>query len=97
MIEVKATPQKEVGFDEVAERIYHFPEVKAVSLVSGGFDLLVLVEGKTVKEVAFFVAEKLATLEQVQSTMTHFVLKKYKESGVILNGREDDHRQVVTP
>lgn len=97
LIDVKVTPQRDVGFDEVAARIYRYPEVQAVSLVSGAYDLSVLVEGKTLKEVALFVAEKLATLEHVQSTMTHFVLKKYKEAGVIFEDGEADRRQVVTP
>lgn len=97
LIEVKVTPQREVGFDAVAERIYRFPEVRAVSLMSGGYDLAVFIEGKNLKEIALFVAEKLATIEHVQSTRTHFVLKKYKEAGVIFEDKEEDRRQVVTP
>ncbi len=97
LIDVKVTPQRDVGFDEVAEKIYHFPEVKAVFLVSGGYDLSVLIEGKSLKEAALFVAEKLATIENVQSTMSHFILKRYKEAGVILNKFEEDHRQVIIP
>jgi DNA-binding Lrp family transcriptional regulator len=88
LIEVKVTPQRGQGFDKVAERIYRYPEVKACYLMSGGFDLTVIVEGKTMKEVALFVAEKLSTLESVLSTSTHFVLKKYKDKGTIF---EDDH------
>ncbi|MDA8443402.1 MAG: Lrp/AsnC family transcriptional regulator [Peptococcaceae bacterium] len=97
LIEVKVVPQREVGFDTVAERIYRFPDVKSVFLMSGGFDLTVLVEGKNMKDVALFVAEKLATLEYVQSTATHFVLKKYKQDGVIFEDKEDDHRLIVSP
>ncbi len=95
MIDVKVTPQRGVGFDEVAEKIYRFPEVQSVYLMSGGYDLSVLIEGKTLKDVALFVAEKLATIEHVQSTVTHFVLKKYKQAGVVFEGEEEDHRQVV--
>lgn len=97
LIEVKVTPQRDVGFDQVAARIYRFPEVRSVFLVSGSYDLAVTVEGKDLKEVARFVAEKLATLEHVQSTVTHFILKKYKQDGVILDDVEADRRQVVTP
>ncbi|GAW91855.1 Lrp/AsnC family transcriptional regulator [Calderihabitans maritimus] len=97
MIDVKVVPQRDVGFDEVAERIYRFPEVKSVYLMSGGYDLSVVIEGKTLKEVARFVAEKLATLENVQSTMTHFVLKKYKQAGIVFEDKEEDRRQVVSP
>jgi len=88
LIEVKVTPQRGQGFDKVAERIYRYPEVKACYLMSGGFDLTVIVEGKTMKEVALFVAEKLSPLDSVLSTATHFVLKKYKDKGTIF---EDDH------
>lgn len=95
-IDVKVTPQREVGFDAVAERIYRFPEVRSVSLMSGSYDLSVIIEGKNMKDVALFVAEKLATIEHVQSTMTHFVLRKYKQAGVIFEDKEDDRRQVVT-
>lgn len=98
MIEVKIIPQRDAGYDSVAERIYRYPEVKSVMLMSGGYDLTALVEGKSLKEVATFVSEKLATIEGVQSTGTHFVLKKYKMGGVILNGKEvEDKRQVITP
>lgn len=97
LIEVKVTPQRGAGFDNIAERIYRFPEVKAVYLMSGGFDFSVLIEGKTMKEVALFVATKLATIENVQSTATHFVLKKYKQEGVILDDQEKDRRLVVSP
>lgn len=97
LIEVKVTPQRDLGFDQVAARIYRFPEVRSVFLVSGSFDLSVVVEGKDLQDVARFVAEKLATLEHVQSTVTHFILKKYKQDGVILEDQEADRRQVVTP
>lgn len=97
LIEVNVTPQRGVGFDTVAERIYRFPEVRSVYLMSGGYDLSVLIEGKTMKEVALFVAMKLATIEHVQSTATHFVLKKYKQEGVILEDKEEDRRLVVSP
>jgi len=98
LIEVKVTPARGQGFDKIAERIYRFDEVKAVYLMSGGFDLTVIIEGKTMKEVALFVTSKLAPLEGVLSTATHFVLKKYKDHGEILDrGREDDERLVVSP
>lgn len=98
LIDVSVMPQRDFGFDVVAKRIYNFPEVKSVYLMSGGYDLSVLIEGKTMKEVALFVAMKLAPLEFVSATATHFVLKKYKQDGVILveNGKEDQ-RLVVSP
>ncbi|MBR7181431.1 MAG: Lrp/AsnC family transcriptional regulator, partial [Clostridia bacterium] len=83
LIEVKITPQRDRGFDRVAERIYNYPEVQSLYLMSGGFDLAVMIEGKTMKEVAYFVAQKLAPIEDVISTSTHFVLRKYKDKGVI--------------
>lgn len=95
LIEVKVTPQRGEGFDKVAERIYRYPEVKACYLMSGGFDLTVIVEGKTLKDVAFFVSEKLAPLESVLSTSTHFVLKIYKENGTVFEKKEEDNREVV--
>lgn len=94
-IEVRVTPQRGQGFDKVAERIYQYPQVTACCLMSGGFDLFVVVEGKTMKEVALFVAEKLATIDSVLSTSTHFVLKKYKENGVIFNRPRKDEREAV--
>jgi DNA-binding Lrp family transcriptional regulator len=97
LIEVKVIPQRDVGFDEIAERIYRFPEVKSVFLMSGAYDLMVLVEGTTMKEVALFVSQKLATIHNVQSTATHFVLKKYKLEGVIMEGKEEAQRLVITP
>jgi DNA-binding Lrp family transcriptional regulator len=96
-IEVKVTPQRGEGFDKIAERIYKFPEVKSLYLMSGGFDLVVMVEGKTMKEVALFVGQKLAPLESVLSTGTHFVLKKYKDKGIIFEDKKEDKRMVVSP
>ncbi|WP_153726489.1 Lrp/AsnC family transcriptional regulator [Heliorestis convoluta] len=97
MIDVKVVPQRDVGFDQVAERIYRYPEVKSLSLMSGGYDLSVVIEGKTMKEVALFVAEKLAVLEHVQATATHFVLKRYKSDGAIFDEKAEDHRLKVSP
>lgn len=97
VIEVRVTPQRDVGFDEIAERIYRFPEVKSVFLMSGAYDLLVLIEGTTMKEVAQFVSQKLATIDNVLSTATHFLLKKYKMDGVILEESETVERLVVSP
>lgn len=96
-IDVKVSPERGVGFDDVAERIYRFPEVRSVYLVSGVHDLRVQVSGKSMKEVAFFVAEKLATIDRVMETITHFLLKKYKEDGVIFEAPEGDRRLAVTP
>ncbi len=96
LIEVRVTPQRGQGFDSVAERIYKYPEVHAVYLISGGYDLLVTLEGKTLKQVSTFVSEKLSTLDQVLSTATHFILKKYKDHGTIL-AEEEDLREKVTP
>jgi DNA-binding Lrp family transcriptional regulator len=95
LIEVKVTPQRGEGFDKVAERIYRYPEVKACYLMSGGFDLTVIIEGRTMKEVALFVAEKLALVESVVGTATHFVLKKYKDKGVIFEKKRKDNREAV--
>ena len=96
MIEVRVTPQRDQGFDAIARRIYRFDEVKSVYLMSGAYDLLLLVEAPTLKELAFFVSTKLSTLESVNGTATHFVLKRYKSDGVIFEGKEDDKRLVVT-
>ncbi len=95
LIEVKVTPQRDVGFDAVAERIYRFPQAHTVYLVSGTYDLLVIVVGKTMHEVANFVSQKLAPIEGVQGTVTHFMLKRYKEDGEILEGKEGVRRQPV--
>lgn len=83
LIDVKLTPQRGKGYDRVAEKIYNYPEVKSVYLMSGAYDLSVLIEGKTMKEVAFFVSQKLAPIDEVISTATHFVLHKYKDTGVL--------------
>jgi len=95
LIEVKITPQRDVGFDSIAERIYRFPQARSVYLLSGTYDLLVLVTGKTMHEVADFVSQKLAPMEEVQGTVTHFMLKRYKEDGEILEGGEEAKRQPV--
>lgn len=97
MIEVRVTPQRDMGFDAVAKRIYRFEEVKSVYLMSGAYDLLVLVEARTLKELALFVSEKLSTLEMVTGTATSFVLKRYKEEGVVFEGDKSDQRLVITP
>lgn len=96
VIEVRVTPQRDRGFASIARRIYNFEEVRAVYLMSGGYDLQVQVEGHSLREVAFFVAEKLSTIEGVLSTATHFVLKKYKADGVIMDD-EVDERLVISP
>ncbi len=92
LIEIKIAPQRDRGFDRVAEKIYNFPEVQSLYLMSGGFDLAVLIEGRTMKEVAYFVARKLAPIEDVISTATHFVLRKYKDKGVIYGPAVQDER-----
>ncbi len=95
LIEVTVTPQRGQGFDKIAERIYNYPEVNAVYLISGGYDLLVNLEGKSLKEIARFVSDKLSTLESVLSTATHFVLKKYKDHGTIIE--QNDDREKIMP
>lgn len=97
LIEVKVTPQRGQGFDKIAERIYKFDEVESVYLMSGGFDLTVIIKGKSMREVASFVSEKLAPMEAVLSTATHFVLKKYKEHGLPLVHESEDERMLITP
>ena len=98
IIEVKVTPQRGRGFDKIAERIYRFEEVSAVYLVSGGFDLAIIVEGRSMREIAGFVSDKLAPLEAVLSTSTNFILKKYKENGMPLVGEvRDDECELITP
>ena len=97
MIEVKVTPQRDMGFDAVAKRIYRFDEVKSVYLMSGSYDLLVLVEAPTLKELAAFVSAKLSPLEMVTGTATSFVLKRYKEEGVVFEDGDRDRRLVVSP
>ena len=96
LIEVRVTPQRGEGFDKIAERIYNYPEVRSVYLISGAYDLMVILEGKTLRGVSMFVAEKLSTLDQVVGTATHFILKKYKDHGTIL-AEEEDLREKVTP
>ncbi len=95
MIEVQVTPQRDQGFDAIAKRIYRFDEVKSVYLMSGAYDLLLLVEAHTLKELAYFVSTKLSPLENVTGTATHFVLKRYKNEGIIFEGEKDDQRLAV--
>ncbi|HLC30828.1 MAG TPA: Lrp/AsnC family transcriptional regulator [Dehalococcoidia bacterium] len=97
LIEVKVTPQRDVGFDAVAERIYRFPEARSVYLVSGTYDLAVTVVGRTMQEVSAFVSEKLAPMESVQATVTHFLLKRYKDQGIIMEGGDRPQRLQVSP
>ena len=97
LIEVKVTPQRGLGFDSIAERIYKYDEITSVYLMSGGFDFTVIIEGKTMKSVAQFVTNKLSPLDSVLSTSTHFVLKKYKDYGRVLDAEEKDERMLVTP
>ena len=97
LIEVKVTPQRGMGFDKIAERIYQYSEVESVYLMSGSFDFTVFIEGKTMRQVAQFVAEKLSPMESVLSTATHFVLKKYKDHGSIMVHTTEDERMLVTP
>ena len=96
LIEVNILPQKDLGFDKIAERIYSFPEVTSCYLISGTYDLLVVVEGKNLHTVSSFVAEKLSCLEHVRGTVTHFLLKKYKEDGVILKHKEENKRIAIS-
>ena len=96
LIEVKVTPQRGMGFETLADRIAKFPEVTSIYLMSGGFDFMVLIEGKSMKEVSRFVFEKLSVLETVLSTSTHFVLKKYKDHGVLLTDEKKDERIMVS-
>ena len=95
IIEVKTTPQPERGFDRIAEKIYNYPEVESLYLISGGFDFAIILEGKTLREVALFVAEKLSPISHIQSTSTHFVLRRYKDKGVIYGAApEVDEREI---
>lgn len=96
LIEVSITPQKDVGFDKLAERIYSYPEVKTCFLVSGGYDLLVVVEGNTIQTVADFVAAKLSSMDGVRQTATHFLLRTYKEEGRVLKSSKDEKRQNIS-
>lgn len=97
LIEVKVTPQRGQGFDKIAERIYNYEEVSAVYLMAGAFDFTVILQGKTLKEVSRFVSEKLAVMDTVLSTSTHFVLKKYKDHGIIFNAVKQDERLAIIP
>jgi len=96
MIDVKVTPKRGVGFDDIAEKIYRYPEVKSVYLMSGTYDLSVVVEGKTMTSIASFVSQKLSTLDSILSTTTHFILKRYKHDSIMYAQKEDDKRMVVT-
>ena len=96
LIEVRVTPQRGQGFDHIAQRIYNYPEVEALYLISGGYDLLISLEGKSLKEIAMFVSDKLAPLDSVLSTATHFILKKYKDHGTILAKKATDEREMIT-
>ena len=97
LIEVKVTPQRGLGFDKIAERIYNYPEVDCVYLISGGFDFMVMIEGKTMRDVAQFVSDKLSPLDSVLSTATHFILKKYKDHGTVLCDGPQDERMLIVP
>ena len=97
MIEVRVTPQRGMGFDKVAERIYNYPEVNSVYLISGGFDFMVTLEGKTLRDVAQFVSDKLSELDSVLSTKTNFILKKYKDHGTVIAERTKDERIQMIP
>jgi DNA-binding Lrp family transcriptional regulator len=97
MIDVKVTPKRGVGFEEIAERIYRFKEVNSVYLMSGAYDLSVIIEGQSMNEVAQFVSHKLSTLDSVVSTTTHFILNKYKHDGIVFEPINKDKRIVVSP
>lgn len=97
LIEVRVTPMRGQGFDSIAERIYNYPEVRSVYMISGAYDLMVILEGKTLKQVSGFVSDKLSTLDSVLSTATHFILKKYKDHGTIFTKKSKDERMLVTP
>lgn len=97
LIEVRVTPQRNLGFDRIAEHIYNYPEVESVYLMSGGFDFMVMLEGKTLREVSEFVSSKLSIQESILSTATHFVLKKYKDHGTILAAAPKNERMLITP
>ena len=97
LIEVRVTPQRGQGFDKIAERIYQYPEVRSVYLISGGYDLMVILEGKSLKEISAFVSDKLSTLDTVLSTATHFILRKYKDHGTVMARKKEDEREMMTP
>lgn len=97
LIEVKVTPQRGMGFEKIAERIYQYSEVNSLYLMSGSYDFTVILEGKTMREVAQFVSEKLSTMNSVLSTATHFILKKYKDHGTVMCEKTEDERMLITP
>ena len=97
LIEVRVTPQRGQGFDSIAERVYKYPEVRAVYLISGAYDLLVILDGKNIREISRFVTDKLSTMDYVLSTATHFILKKYKDHGTVLTQKKEDEREKITP
>lgn len=97
LIEVRVTPQRGRGFEKIAERIYNYPEVSSVSLISGAYDFLITIEGKSLMEVSRFVSEKLSPIDEVVGTATHFILKRYKDHGTILAEKEKEERMLVTP
>lgn len=97
LIEVKVSPQQNMGFDAIAEKLYNIPEVKSVYLMSGAYDLMVIIEGRSLRDVAMFVSQRLSTIDNVLSTATHFILKQYKKDGVILTEGTADGRMVVSP
>ncbi len=97
LIEVKVSPQRNMGFDAIAEKLYRIPQVKSVYLMSGAYDLMVIIEGASLKDVAMFVSERLSSIDNVLSTATHFILKQYKTEGVIMPSVQSDDRLVVTP
>ena len=97
LIEVRVTPQRGRGFEQIAERIYRYPEVSSTYLMSGGYDLMVILEGKTLKEVSTFVTDKLSTIDEVTSTATHFILKRYKDHGTVMQKKKKDEREVFMP
>ena len=96
LIEVKVTPQRNMGFEKIAERIYQYSEVESVYLMSGSFDFTIILEGKTMRQVALFVSEKLSTIDSVLSTSTHFILKKYKDHGTIMQKEDKDERMLIS-
>ena len=97
LIEVKVTPQRGMGFEKIAERIYQYSEVNSLYLMSGAYDFTVILEGRTMREVAQFVSEKLSTMNSVLSTATHFILKKYKDHGTVMCDKAEDERMMITP
>ena len=97
LIEVRVTPQRNFGFDRIAQNIYNYPEVNSIYLMSGDFDFAIFIEGKTLQEVAEFVSSKLSTLDSVLNTATHFILKKYKDHGTIIQVETKEERQLITP